>query len=59
MNIIQFMIAVFIVVYVTYLLCGQTLFRQKKNPTSNAITSEDGKAITIYLHNSTEEHKWQ
>ena len=53
MNIIQFIIAVFILVWVAYLLCGQTIEQQEKRPTSNAITNESGKFIKIHINNNT------
>ena len=59
MNIIKFIFAVFVLVWITYLLCGQTLYKHKKSLISNAITDKTGKHITIYLYDITEKKNGQ
>ena len=53
MNIIQFIIAVFILVWVAYLLCGQTIERQEKRPTTNSISDKAGNKIKIHINHNT------
>ena len=53
MNLIGFMIAAFIVVLIAYVLVVETLDKQTKSPTSNAITDKGGNQIKIQLNNST------
>ena len=57
MNLIGFMIAVFIVVLIAYVLVAETLDKQTKSPTSNAITDKGGNLIKIHLNNSTNKEK--
>lgn len=47
------MIAAFIIVLIAYVLVAETLNKQTKSPTSNAITDKDGNNIKIQLNNST------
>ena len=53
MNLIGFMIAAFIIVLIAYVMLAETIQRQTKSPTSNAITDKGGKNIKIQLNNST------
>lgn len=53
MNLIAFMIAAFIIVFIAYVLVAETLNKQTKSPTSNAITDKGGNHIKIHLNNST------
>ena len=53
MNIIAFMIAAFIIVLIAYVLVVETLDKQTKSPTSNAITDKGGNQIKIQLNNIT------
>lgn len=53
MNLIAFMIAAFITVFIAYVLVAETLNKQTKSPTSNAITDKGGNPIKIHLNNST------
>ena len=53
MNLIAFMIAAFIIILIAYVLVTETLNKQTKSPTSNAITDKGGNKIKIQLNNST------
>ena len=53
MNLIAFMIAAFVIVLIAYVLVVETLDKQTKSPTSNAITDKGGNKIKIHLNNST------
>ena len=57
MNLIGFMIAAFIIVLIAYVLVAETLDKQEKSPTSNAITDKGGNHIKIQLNNSTNKEK--
>ena len=57
MNLIGFMIAAFIIVLIAYVLVVETLDKQTKSPTSNAITDKGGNHIKIQLNNSTNKEK--
>ena len=57
MNLIGFMIAVFIIVAVTAMMLAETIQQQTKSPTSNAITDKGGNKIKIQLNNSTNKEK--
>ena len=47
------MIAAFVIVLIAYVLVVETLDKQTKSPTSNAITDKGGNQIKIQLNNST------
>ena len=51
------MIAAFIIVLIAYVLVVETLDKQTKSPTSNAITDKGGNHIKIQLNNSTNKEK--
>ena len=57
MELIGFMIAVFIIVLITYVMLAETIQRQEKSLTSNAMQSKTSKYIKIQLNNNTSKDK--
>ena len=57
MSLIAFMIAAFIIVLIAYVLVVETLNKQTKSPTSNAITGKGGNHIKIHINNNTNKEK--
>ena len=53
MNLIAFMIAAFIIVLIAYVMLAETIQRQEKSLTSNAMQSKTSKYIKIQLNNNT------
>lgn len=54
MNLIPFMLGIFItIVFIVCVLLAETLDKQEKSPTSNAITDKGGNKIKIQLNNIT------
>ena len=57
MELIGFMIAAFIIVLIAYVMLAETIQRQEKSLTSNAMQSKTSKHIKIQLNNSTNKDK--
>ena len=53
MNLIGFMIAAFIIVLIAYVMLAETIQRQEKRPTTNAISDKAGNKIKIHINNNT------